>query len=396
GALRGNGRPGQGTRAWRRDPGHPRRSRTVRGGSLADVGRPVPLARRPSLVGSGSYRGLCSGERGDRDGVTPPEPPSAIGSVSPGILPYALGAEHPSELPSRGTTVIGPVLTRLLAIRPLSVNEARTTFDTLLSSRTSDLERTAILVALAARSTTATELALFVRELQRRAVPFRVPSGDRPIDLCGSGGARTPSFNVSTVSAFVVAAAGVPVVKHGNRSARGLCGSSDLLEALGLPVVESIPFARASYRKLRLTFLHAPLFHPATGAVAVARRTLGIPTLFNQLGPLSNPASVPFQLVGVADLPTAVRAAQAMAKLGRRRAMAITSIEGCDEFSPQRATDIVSWTAHRLLRRRLFARDLLAADDRRGSWGPLPPAQAAEETRRLLAGGGGARRGSVL
>ncbi len=292
--------------------------------------------------------------------------------------------------------MIGPVLTRLLAARPLSASDARTAFDTLLSSRTSDLERTAILVALAARSTTATELALFVRELQRRAVPFRVPSGDRPIDLCGSGGARTPSFNVSTVSAFVVAAAGVPVVKHGNRSSRGLCGSSDLLEALGLPVVESIPFARATYRKMRIAFLHAPLFHPATRAAVSARRALGIPTVFNQLGPLSNPAKVPFQLVGVADLPTAVRTAEVMGRLGLRRAMAVTSTEGCDEFSPKRKTEAVVWSEGRLSRRTISADDFLPSDDRRGSWGALPPNDAAEEARRILAGGGGARRGSVL
>ncbi|HXQ78953.1 MAG: anthranilate phosphoribosyltransferase [Thermoplasmata archaeon] len=292
--------------------------------------------------------------------------------------------------------MIASLLGRLLQARPLSAAETRTTFDSLLSSRTSDLERTAVLVALAARPTTAPELTQFVREFERRAVPFRVPSGDHPIDLCGSGGARTPSFNVSTVSAFVVAAAGAPVVKHGNRSARGPCGSSDLLEALGLPVVESIPFARATYRKMRLAFLHAPLFHPATRAAGAARRALGIPTVFNQLGPLSNPAHVPFQVVGVADLPTAVRTAEVMKRLGRRRAMAVTSAEGCDEFSPKRETEAVVLSDGRLTRRTIFAKDLLPPEDRRGSWGPLPPDDAAEEARRILAGGGGARRGSVL
>ena len=292
--------------------------------------------------------------------------------------------------------MISTLLSRLLEHRPLSASDARATFASLLSSGTSDPERTAILVALAARPTTASELTQFVRELQRRAVPFRVPVGDRPIDLCGSGGARTPSFNISTVSAFVVAAAGVPVVKHGNRSSRGPCGSSDLLEALGLPVTESIPFARATYRKMRIAFLHAPLFHPATRAAVSARRALGIPTLFNQLGPLSNPADVPFQLVGVADLLTAVRTVEVMRRLGRRRAMAVTSVEGCDEFSPKRTTEAVIWGEGRLSRRTISAERLLPPDDRRGNWGALPPSEAAEEARRILAGGGGARRGSVL
>lgn len=292
--------------------------------------------------------------------------------------------------------MIAGVLARLFDPSPLSPRDVRSTFGSLLSLTSTDADRAALLVALASRRVASKELALFAAELQRRATPFPLPDRDQPIDLCGSGGARKPSFNISTVSAFVVAAAGTPVVKHGNRSSRGLCGSSDLLEALGLPVIESIPFARASYRRTRLAFLHAPLFHPATRMVASARRLVGIPTLFNQLGPLSNPVRVPFQLVGVADVPTAERAARAMALLGRRRAMAVSSVEGCDEFSPRRETRAVVWTGGRMARRTVDARDLLEVDDRRGSWGALPPPAAAEETRRILAGGGGARRGSVL
>lgn len=292
--------------------------------------------------------------------------------------------------------MIAPVLNRLLVPRRLSTNDVRTVFAALLSEESTDLERAGVLVALASRSISAEELALFVREMQRHAVPFPIPSGDRPIDLCGSGGAPTGSFNVSTVSAFVVAASGVPVLKHGNRSARGPCGSSDLLEALGLPVTTSLPFARATYRKVRLAFLHAPLYHPATRAVVAARKSLGIATLFNELGPLSNPASVPFQLLGVANASTARRAVEVLGRLGRRRAMAVTSVEGCDEFSPKRETLAYLWTGRRITQRRIAASDLLPTEDRRGAWGPLPPEAAAEEARRVLAGGGGARRGSVL
>lgn len=292
--------------------------------------------------------------------------------------------------------MIAALLDRIFEPSLFSVRDVRAVFGALVSPQSTDTERAALLVALASRPYTSVEVAQFVRELQRRALPFRVPTGDQPIDLCGSGGARTPSFNVSTVSAFVVAAAGVPVVKHGNRSSRGPCGSSDLLEALGLPVTESLPFARASYRATRLAFLHAPLYHPATKAVAAARRAIGIPTIFNQLGPLSNPARIRFQLVGVADPPTATRAAEVLGMLGRRRAMAVTSVEGCDEFSPKRETEAVLWADGRLARRTIHARGLLAPEDRRGSWGALPPREAAEEARRILAGGDGARRGSVL
>lgn len=288
------------------------------------------------------------------------------------------------------------LLQRLADPRPLGARDAVVTFDALVSKRSDEARRVAILLALARRPTDAGELTRFVREMQHRAVPFAVPPGDRPIDLCGSGGARTPSFNVSTVSSFVVAAAGAPVVKHGNRTSRGLCGSSDLLEALGLPVVESRAYGQATYRKLRLAFLHAPLYHPATRAVAAARRAVGIPTVFNKLGPLSNPARISYQIVGVADLVTARCATEVLRNLGRRRALAMTSAEGCDEFSPQLATRTIIWDGARVFGRTVHARDLLPAEDRRGSWGALPPDSAAEEARRVLAGGGGARRGSVL
>jgi len=292
--------------------------------------------------------------------------------------------------------VTDSLLGRLGDPRTLSVNDVRGTFVRLVDPGTSDPERVSILLAIARRRVSVTELTRFVEEIRSRAVRFHVPSGDHPIDLCGSGGAPTASFNVSTVSAFVVAAAGAPVVKHGNRSSRGPCGSSDLLEALGLPVTESREFGRETYRRLRLAFLHAPLYHPATRAVAAARKAAGVPTLFNQLGPLSNPAPIAFQLVGVPDRPTVELTARVLGRLGRRRAVAVTSAEGCDEFSPKGRTYGALWAAEHLSRRTFEARSLLSSEDRAGDWGALPPVKAAEEARRVLAGGGGARRGSVL
>ena len=287
-------------------------------------------------------------------------------------------------------------LARLLEPAPISAAEARRTFDRLVHPSTSEVERAGLLVALAARRRSATELAAFAREMRRRAHAFRVPPADRPVDLCGSGGAPRPSFNVSTVSAFVVASAGAPVVKHGNRSARGRCGSSDLLEALGLPVTTSRAFAHATYRRLRLAFLHAPLYHPATRAVAAVRRGLGVPTIFNRLGPLSNPARVPFQVVGVPDRPTAEEVAAALSALGVRRGLAMASDEGCDEFSPHGPTTAVIWDGPRRSAKRIDPRRHLTAEERRGSFDALAPEDAAQETERILAGASGARRGSVL
>lgn len=292
--------------------------------------------------------------------------------------------------------MIGRVLGALLAPRPLGRADVRLTFDVLLSPNASDAERASILVALASRDDSADELTQFAGELRRRARPFRVARRDGAIDLCGSGGARRPSFNVSTVSAFVVAAAGVPVVKHGNASARGPCGSSDLLRALGLPIDRDPRFARDSYRRFHLAFLHAPLFHPTTRLVGPARRLVGIPTLFNRLGPLSNPADVPYQVVGVPSPEVARTVATALRRLGTRAAISMASEEGCDEFSPRAVTHAFVWNGEDLGRLTVHPRRLLPEEDRRGPWGALAPPAAAEEARRLLAGGGGARRGSVL
>ncbi|HTT74174.1 MAG TPA: anthranilate phosphoribosyltransferase [Thermoplasmata archaeon] len=292
--------------------------------------------------------------------------------------------------------MIAATLTRLYDPSVISSGDARRVFDALLDPDLTEAHRAAVLAALTARPGSADELAAFAGEMRRRAVPFVVPARDRAVDVCGTGGARRPSFNVSTVSAFVVSAAGAAVVKHGNRSARGPCGSSDLLEALGLPVTSDPGLAARTYRAHRLAFLHAPLFHPAARTVAAARRLLGVPTIFNRLGPLSNPARVPYQVVGLPTPEAAAQAADVLGRLGTRGFLAMSAEAGYDEFSPSGTTRIFRSSGGRVTAGAVDARDRLPPEDRRGDWGPLPPAAAAAETERILAGGGGARRGSVL
>jgi len=289
----------------------------------------------------------------------------------------------------------GP-LGRLLDRRPLGPGDVRAVFDTLVDPATDEVVRGALLVAQASRPESTRELVLFAREMRRRARPFVVPAEDRAVDLCGSGGAPVPSFNVSTVGAIVAAAAGARVVKHGNRSARGPCGSSDLLEALGLPVTRSVEFARRTYSRFGLAFLHAPLFHPATRAVVDVRARLGIATLFNRLGLLSNPARVRFQVVGVASPRATAGVAEALEALGVRSGIAMSSEEGCDEFSPRRRTTATRWSGGHRVRAQFDPTRWLTREERAGSWGALPPAAAARETIRLLNGAQDARRGAVL
>ncbi len=288
------------------------------------------------------------------------------------------------------------LLGRLLDPERLARAEVRATFEALVEPASTDAERAALLVAVEGRPRSAPELAAFASELLRRARPFPVPARDRAIDLCGSGGAPRPSFNVSSVSAFVVAAAGVPVVKHGNRSSRGVSGSSDLLTALGLPVTTSLEFARESYRRYRLAFLHAPLYHPAVAVVAPARRLLGIPTLFNRLGPISNPAHVKLHVTGARSPAEAELFAGALARLGVARGLTMSSRDGTDEFSPRAVTVAYVWGPGRQVRRIVRPGSLLAPSERRGPWGPLPPDEGARTAREVLAGASGALRGSVL
>ncbi|MGI0054307.1 MAG: anthranilate phosphoribosyltransferase [Thermoplasmata archaeon] len=293
-----------------------------------------------------------------------------------------------------------PLLDRLLARDELTPADIERIVDRVTDPSASDAERAALLVALRAKGESTEEIAAFAKALRRRALPFPGPRAAGAVDLCGSGGARAPSFNIGTVSAFVVRAAGTPVAKHGNRSARGAregwAGSSDLLEALDLPFVRSREFARAAFDRERITFLHAPLYHPATRAVVAVRRAIATPTVFNLVGPLSNPARVPYQVVGCPDRSVAARMARVLARLGVRGALTVSSEDGTDEFSARARSGIVLVRDDRFRSSSIDPAQFLDGDDRRGPWGPLPAAEAAEETERLLAGGGGARRGSIL
>jgi anthranilate phosphoribosyltransferase len=269
-------------------------------------------------------------------------------------------------------------------------------FQRLIAPETSEPERIALLRRLERVPWTPEVLHAWATMLRRRAIPFPVPRGDRTLDLCGTGGARLPSFNVSTVSALVVATAGVPVVKHGNRSARGLTGSSDLLDAWGLPILRSRDFARESYRRYRIAFLHAPLYHPSMKAVASARRALGRRTAFNLMGPLINPVRPTYQLVGAPDARTADILAQALRLRRVRRVLGLSSPEGCDEISPHHPTQATVRIEDRRRGILLLPDQLLTPSERRGSWAPLPPRQAARAADRILEGALGARRGAVL
>jgi anthranilate phosphoribosyltransferase len=279
---------------------------------------------------------------------------------------------------------------------PLGPEDAAALAEALTENRLSLPVGGEILTLLARRGESEEELYAFAKHLRERAVPFTAPGSGTAVDLCGSGGATLRTFNVSTVSAFVVAASGLPVAKHGNASARGPCGSSDLLEALGLPVKASRAFAEESFRQEGLAFLHAPLFHPILASVGPLRRSLGTRTIFNLLGPLVNPAGVRTQVVGCFDEGYAERVAHVLPRLGVESLLSASGAGGADELSPHGGSRGFRLSSGRTEPFQVEAETLLLPKEREGDWLALPPAESALVARELLQGAPGARRGAVL
>jgi len=226
------------------------------------------------------------------------------------------------------------MLERLLAGGDLTQDEAGGLMNALIAPEVAETMKAGLLVALRAKGETAAEvrgMALAMRQAARR-LPAEA---DGPlVDTCGTGGDGSHSFNVSTATALLSAASGARVVKHGNRSVSSQCGSADVLEALGVRLPSDPASAAAALRMHGFTFLFAPLFHPAMKAVVPVRRSLGVRTVFNVLGPLTNPASPGHQLVGAFSEEAAVLMAETLSGLPVERAFVVHGAPGWDEATP--------------------------------------------------------------
>lgn len=223
-------------------------------------------------------------------------------------------------------------LTRELeASRDLPQESAAQALELILAEGTPDREIMAFLSALYSKGETAAEIAGFARIMRRHAVRLQCRH-EEFIDTAGTGGGAD-TFNVSTAAAFVIAGAGLAVAKHGNRAATSRSGSADALQALGVQVARSAEVARQSLDEVGIAFLFAPLFHPAMKRVVQVRRQLPHRTIFNLLGPLTNPAGAPYQIIGVYAPELTRKLGQALAALGCRRAWVVHSRDGLDELS---------------------------------------------------------------
>jgi anthranilate phosphoribosyltransferase len=217
-------------------------------------------------------------------------------------------------------------------------------------------------------------------------VTLQADEPDLLVDTCGTGGGRVGTLNISTAAAFVVAGAGIPVAKHGNRSYTSRCGSADVLEALGVEIDLTPAAALEVLRSVGLTFLFAPTYHPAMRHVAPVRKELGVPTIMNLLGPLANPAAVLRQVVGVSDPERAKLVAESMAALGAKHALVLHAAVGMDEISPSGATVVWEVKGKHLdtweVEPARYGLDCDDLDSLRGG----EPAENAVRIERLLAG----------
>ena len=230
----------------------------------------------------------------------------------------------------------------------LQEEEMRDAIGLIMDGQATQAQMSALLVALRVNGETKDEVVGAARAMRERAL--LVECHREPLmDVCGTGGDGLGSFNISTAAAFVVAGAGVAVAKHGNRAMSSHCGSADVLEALGVDLESASLHAQSLLEHHGIAFLFAQRHHPAMRVVAPVRREIGIRTLFNLLGPLTNPANVTHQVVGVAHENAVAIMAEALRALGRRRAAVVRAEDGMDEVSLASATRVVELNGSRLV-----------------------------------------------
>lgn len=237
------------------------------------------------------------------------------------------------------------LLNKLIDGNNLSQKEATSLLEQIINEELNPTQVAATLVALRTKGETADEITGFIKTMRKHMT--RVKASEA-IDIVGTGGDGSGTFNISTATSFVVAGMGVLVAKHGNRAASSKCGSADVLETLGVNINLTPEQAENVFKKVGMVFLFAPLYHPAMKQIAPIRKELGIRTIFNFLGPFLNPASTKRQLLGVPNLLIAEKLAQVATKLNFTHLILVTSKDGMDEITTTSETKIFEVKGNKL------------------------------------------------
>ena len=261
-------------------------------------------------------------------------------------------APGPDQPPS-----LKALIGRLSAGDDLSGEESRAAFDHVMGGRASQIQMAGLLVGLRTKGEVASEVAGGVRALRTAMVPVEATDPDSLVDTCGTGGGALTTFNISTAAAILAAGMGIRIAKHGNRSFTSRCGSADVLEALGVHIELEPDAMAAVLEEAGIVFMFAPLLHPAMRHVAPVRRELGIPTIMNLLGPLTNPAGARRQVVGVTDPGLLELVAHGLRELGHHRALVVYGEPGLDELSPLGTTQVAELDAGAVRRREVDPAD---------------------------------------
>src|SRR5262245_10400212 len=240
--------------------------------------------------------------------------------------------------------MIGAAIGKLVEQQNLTEEEAAQAMRHIMEGGATPAQIAAFLIALRIKGETIEEITGCARVMREKATTIRAPYPNL-IDTCGTGGDGSQTFNISTTAAFVVAGAGVPVAKHGNRAMSSRCGSADLLQALGVAIEFSPESAETCLAEVGLTFLFAPLFHSAMKHAVGPRREIGVRTIFNILGPLTNPAGAKRQLLGVSRQEFAEPMARVLGNLGSTRAFVVHGSDGLDEITLSAETQITALEA---------------------------------------------------
>lgn len=234
---------------------------------------------------------------------------------------------------SKNSFTVKEAISKLVLAENLHAYEADAAMEEIMVGAATPSQIAAFLTSIRMKGPTIDELAAFASAMRRHAHAIHPKVSSRLVDTCGTGGDRLKTFNISTIAALVTAGAGVSVAKHGNRSNTSKCGSADLLEKLGVNINADPQTVTNSIERANVGFMFAPVFHPAMKFAAAPRKEIGIRTVFNILGPLTNPAGAKAQVVGVYDESLVQPIAQVLTKLGAEDALVVHGLDGIDEIS---------------------------------------------------------------
>ena len=278
----------------------------------------------------------------------------------------------------------------------LSFNEAKDLMNEITSGNATNAQIAAILVGLRMKGETIDEIAGLASVMKEKSNRINPKVKGKLVDTCGTGGAKLKTFNISTIAAFVAAGIGIPIAKHGNRSFTSVCGGADVLEALGTNINLKPEQVEKVIEKVGIGFLFAPAFHPSMKYASEPRKEMGIRTVFNILGPLTNPANAKAQLLGVFSEELVPKMAGALQRLGTEKALVVHGVDGLDEISTLGKTIVAEIDNDKIKNYELHPKDFGFKTSKPEDIAGAPPEKSAEIVRNILQGQKGPMRDIVL